>query len=170
MKFTPPRAGEGGGTRGRRSPRLAKTATKSVGKEGLHERKDTRARGARIPPRRWCTRKVFPLFHRRIETLGFSLESDDACGSLLPRDYQRDSWKSDQNKWTAKILPFSPVITSPLSSPPYPCLPPSPPPSSPVAFRIQSFAPAATLLQTDLDSQRLADFPSPRRGGGDNRA
>lgn len=32
-----------------------------------------------------------------------------------------------------------------------------------VAFRIQSFAPAAALLQTDLDSQRLADFP--HRGG-----
>lgn len=29
------------------------------------------------------------LFHGKTETLGFSLESDDACGSLLPPDYQR---------------------------------------------------------------------------------
>ena len=82
----------------------------------------TRAEGYTYPAARMVYAKGVSLFHRRIETLGFSLESDDACGSLLPRDYQRDSWKSDQNKWTAKILPFSPVITSPT-------LPPSPPSS-----------------------------------------
>lgn len=34
-------------------------------------------------------KKSVSLPRRDRETLGFSLESDDACGSLLPRDYQR---------------------------------------------------------------------------------
>lgn len=36
--------------------------------------------------------------------LGFSLETDDACGGLETRDYTGDWWESDQNKWTTKIL------------------------------------------------------------------
>lgn len=38
---------------------------------------------------RVATERARPSREKRIETLGFSLETDDACGSLRERDYER---------------------------------------------------------------------------------
>lgn len=71
------------------------------------------------------------------------------------RGITRDSWKSDQNKWTAKILSLPPVITSSPS-----LLVPS------LVAHIVSVVCAGRLLQTDLDSLELVDFPTERRQPG----
>lgn len=57
-------------------------------REKLANRSQTAIMGAEGSMGCPCKKSV-SLPWRDRETLGFSLESDDACGSLLPRDYQR---------------------------------------------------------------------------------
>lgn len=61
------------------------------------------------------TRKVF-LFHGRTETLGFSLKRGDACGSLLPRDYQRQLEIRSKQMDCENTLPSSCYYLVSLSS------------------------------------------------------
>lgn len=99
------------------------------------------------------TRKVF-LFHGRTETLGFSLKRGDACGSLLPRDYQRQLEIRSKQMDCENTLPSSCYYLVSLSFVPS------------LLAHIVSIVCAGRLLQTDLDSLELVDFPTERRQPG----
>lgn len=61
-----------------------------------------------------------PSREKRIETLGFSLETDDACGSLRVRDYERQleiRSKQMDCENTSSLSPLSPLSVPPPLSP-----------------------------------------------------
>lgn len=137
--------------------------------------RDGERRCGREMTTRVARERARPSREKRIETLGFSLETDDACGSLRVRDYERQleirSKQMDcENTSLLSLSPFL-FLSLPRSLPPslLPLLSLPPLSLSFFAYTLPSFhfshlhsRPTPNIrpegVTSDLD-RRYADFP-----------
>lgn len=82
--------------------------------------RDGERRCGREMTTRVARERARPSREKRIETLGFSLETDDACGSLRVRDYERqlEIRSKQMDCENTSLLSLPPFLFLSFSSPP----------------------------------------------------